>query len=198
MLKKGFTLVELLIVIGLLAAIALIVIAAINPIEQANKARDARFQADGGQLLSAVERFFASHSRFPWEGCAAAGCTTSSEDSFGFQTAGTEAVGLCGSSCSVSGTLITNDELKTEFLSRDWVSGTTADKQIQIGKAQGSSSSVYACFIPLAKSNKDNALANNKVHTLSFAANGTVALSSACTSASDNWTASGCYICIPD
>jgi len=31
--KKGFTLVELLIVIGLLGAIALIVIAAINPIE---------------------------------------------------------------------------------------------------------------------------------------------------------------------
>lgn len=197
-LQKGFTLVELLIVIGLLGAIALIVIAAINPIEQSNRARDARFNADGGQMISAIERFFASHSKFPWEGCAAAGCTAGSEAAFGFQAAGTEAVGLCGASCAVAGLLISNDELKTEFLGRDWVSGATADKQIQVGKAAGSSASVYACYIPLSKSTRDKALTAAKVHSLGFAANGTVATTNACTTASDNWTANACYVCIPE
>ena len=45
-IKSGFTLVELLIVIGLLGAIALIVISAINPIEQSNRARDTKYKAD--------------------------------------------------------------------------------------------------------------------------------------------------------
>ncbi len=198
MLARGFTLVELLIVIGLLGAIALIVIAAINPIEQANRARDARFQADGGQLISAVERYFASHSTFPWEGCTGASCVTSSEAAFGFTSASDEAVGLCGSSCTVAGLLIANDELKSEFLGRDWVKGTTVDKKIMIGKGQGSSSSVYACYIPLSKSAKDKAITEGKVHSLSFSANGTVSTSTACTSASDNWTTNLCYVCIPE
>ncbi|KKQ92412.1 MAG: hypothetical protein UU16_C0033G0005 [Candidatus Woesebacteria bacterium GW2011_GWA2_40_7] len=200
-LSKGFTLVELLIVIGLLGAIALIVIAAINPIEQSNRARDARFKADGGQLISAVERYYASHSKFPWEGCAAAGCTTSSDVEFAFLSASSEAVGLCGSDCSTSGILITNDELKTEFLSRDWVSGATADKQIMIGKAGTSSASVYACFIPISKSERDKAATStpSKVHSLSFQANGTVAVNGACTTGSDtNWVTDLCYVCIPD
>lgn len=55
-----------MIVIGLLGAIALIVIAAINPIEQANRARDTRFKSDAGQLISAIDRYFAANSEFPW------------------------------------------------------------------------------------------------------------------------------------
>ena len=62
----GFTLVELLIVIGLLGAIALIVIAAINPIEQANRARDTRFKSDAAQMISAIDRYFAANSEFPY------------------------------------------------------------------------------------------------------------------------------------
>lgn len=197
-LARGFTLVELLIVIGLLGAIALIVIAAINPIEQANRARDARYQADAGQMLSAIERYYAAHSKFPWEGCAASGCTTSSAAQFGFLAGGSQAVGLCGASCNESGVLISNDELKTEFLGRDWVEATLADKQIFFGKAQGSSASVYGCYIPQAKSTKDKAIAEGKIHSLSFAANGTVATITTCTSASDNWATSGCYVCIPE
>src|SRR5688572_7858182 len=96
-LSRGFTLVELLIVIGLLGAIALIVIAAINPIEQANRARDARFKADGSQLISAIERYYASHSRFPWEDCGSGSCPTS-QDEISFITASDPTIGLCSSS----------------------------------------------------------------------------------------------------
>jgi len=57
---------ELLIVIALLGVIATIVIAAINPIEQANRASDAGMKADASQLVSAIQRYYATHSTFPW------------------------------------------------------------------------------------------------------------------------------------
>lgn len=192
---RGFTLVELLIVIGLLGAIALIVISAINPIEQANKARDARFKADASQMISAIERYYASHSKFPWEDCGTGSCPTSA-DSFGFLTASNSTVGLCGATCATGGTLITNDELKTEFLTRDWVKAATVDKQIMIGKDVGTSSSVYACFVPLAKSTKDTAVTDQTVRTNSFTGNG-IPSDGTCTTSTENWVTNGCFVCIP-
>jgi len=193
----GFTLVELLIVIGLLGAIALIVIAAINPIEQANRARDARFKADGGQLISAIERYYASHSQFPWETCGGGVCPTST-DPFGFITASDATVGLCGdATCSTGGLLVTNDELKTEFMSRDWVKAIAVDKQIIIGKDQGTSSSVYACFIPLSKATKDKAITDIVVRTNSFTGAG-IPSAGSCATSSENWITGGCYVCIPE
>ncbi len=193
----GFTLVELLIVIGLLGAIALIVISAINPIEQANKARDARFKADASQLISAIERYYASNSRFPWENCPGGGCPTS-QDQFGFITAADTGVGLCGdASCSTGGILVTSDELKTEFLTRDWVKATTVDKQILIGKDIGTSSSTYACFVPLAKATKDTAIANRTVRTNSFTGQG-IPSSGACSTSTENWVTNNCYVCVPE
>lgn len=194
-LARGFTLVELLIVIGLLGAIALIVIAAINPIEQANRARDARFKADGSQLISAVERYYAAHSKFPWEDCAGGSCPTS-QDQIDFVTASDPIIGLCTSSaCSAGGPLVTNDELKTEFLGRDWAKATLPGKQLFVGKGAGTSSSVYACFIPLAKSTKDKAITDGNVKVLSFTGAGIVA-SGACTTSSEDWA--GCFVCIPE
>jgi len=65
-LMLGFTLVELLIVITLIAILSVAVIATINPIEQANKARDARYKNDAAELLSAFERYYASQDKYPW------------------------------------------------------------------------------------------------------------------------------------
>lgn len=196
-LAQGFTLVELLIVIGLLGAIALIVIAAINPIEQANRARDARYKADGSQLISAIERYYAAHSKFPWEDCGTGSCPTS-QDELTFITSSDDSVGLCSSSgCTTGGNLITNDELKTEFLGRDWVKATTVGKQLFIGKGSGTSSSVYACFYPLAKSTKDKAITDDTVRTNSFTAGGIVADGS-CTTAAEDWVANGCLVCVPE
>lgn len=194
---RGFTLVELLIVIGLLGAIALIVISAINPIEQANKARDARFRADASQMISAIERYYASHSKFPWEDCGGGSCPTSA-DELSFVTAADPSIGLCGdASCSTGGTLVTNDELKTQFMTRDWVKAVTADKQIFIGKDQGTSSSVYACFIPLSKGNKDSAVTSQTVRTNSFTGNG-IPSNGSCTTPTENWVTGSCYVCVPE
>lgn len=194
-LKKAFTLVELLIVIGLLGAIALIVIAAINPIEQANRARDTRFKADGGQLISAIDRYFTARSEFPW---ITSGTATSLDESFGFISAISADVGICAAAgCTADGYLLSTNELKSEFRNRDFIQNSTnLDQQIMIGKDAGSSSSVYACFIPLAKATRERSVADSKVYTL--AADGTRTATTACDVATANWVTSACYVCIPE
>lgn len=193
----GFTLVELLIVIALLGAIALIVIAAINPIEQANRARDTRFKADGAQLISAIDRYFASIQEFPW---VTSGVAADNDASYGFISAGDEGIGLCGVDCNTEGTLIINDELKPEFKNRDFIdahSGTDNSKKLFMGKESGTSESVYACFIPAAKATRQKAVAESKVYTIS-ALDGTRSATTLCDADDANWVTNGCYTCLPE
>lgn len=196
-LTSGFTLVELLIVIGLLGAIALIVIAAINPIEQANRARDTRFKADGGQLISAIDRYFASRSEFPW---VTSGDATDNDAAYGFVSSGDEGIGICGTDCSTDGTLITTNELKPEFRSRDFVQNHTStddSEKIFIGKESGTSESVYACYIPLSQSIREGAVADGNVYTIS-SSDGSRSTTTACDADGANWVTNGCYVCIPE
>lgn len=197
-MKKGFTLVELLIVIGLLSVIALIVIAAINPLEQANRARDTRYKADGSQLLSSLERYFATHSSFPW--VTPIGTIADSDSSFGFITSSDVNVGLCGNAaCTTDGELIKALELKTEFRNRDFVvKGNGSDNTLKlfVGKAEGASSSIYACFVPKSKSNRDAACTAGKVYTLS-ASDGTRSSVGVSTCSGAAWNNSW-VICVPE
>lgn len=193
-IKKGFTLVELLIVIALLGTIALIVISAINPIEQSNRARDTHYKADGSQLISAIDRYFASHSEFPW---VTFGSPTTNEAAFGFVSAGSQAVGICGADCNADGLLLTGLELKTEFRNRDFIKATVDEKKLMIGKKLGASESVYTCFIPAAKSTRDKAIADTKVYTISLS-DGSRTATSACNAAGTDWATNKCYVCIPE
>lgn len=198
-LSSGFTLVELLIVISLLGAIALIVIAAINPIEQANRARDTRFRADGGQLISAIDRYFAARSEFPWMTVTSSYDT---DDSFGFSAANDQEVGLCDTDCNTDGVLITNDELKTEFRSRDFVQDyTTGDpdsETIWIGKDAGSSASVYACFVPLSNSERQDATADGNVYSINKSTGTRSTISDPDVTCGDDWSGNSCFVCIPE
>ncbi len=56
-MKKGFTLIEILLVIGLIAILASIVIVAINPARQYQQARDANRWADVNTILNAVHQY---------------------------------------------------------------------------------------------------------------------------------------------
>ncbi len=196
---SGFTLVELLIVIGLLGAIALIVISAINPIEQSNRARDTKYKADSGQLVSAVDRYFVSHDKFPWQ---TVDPTTydSPEDAVEFASAVTDRYGLClAGDCSTQGVLI-EEELKSEFLNRGFLQdGATTVDLIKLGKAQGSSESVYACFVPLSKSVRDKACAAGKVYTLATSIRTAItAGSDDCASTAAGWASGANVICLPE
>ncbi len=62
MIKKGFTLIELIIVIGIIALLATTVILVINPAKIFQEARDSQRIADMGQLNTAMGLYFATVS----------------------------------------------------------------------------------------------------------------------------------------
>ena len=65
-LRKGFTMIELLIVIAVLGILAVAVLSAINPIEQINRGKDTGSRSDAEQLISAVDRYYTGVGFYPW------------------------------------------------------------------------------------------------------------------------------------
>lgn len=64
---KGFTLIELLVVVGILAVLLAIVLLAINPWEQINKARDVATQSFLQDFASSNKYYFTSEKTLPWK-----------------------------------------------------------------------------------------------------------------------------------
>ncbi len=216
-LSKGFTLVELLIVIALLGIIATIVITAINPIEQANRAGDAGKKADASAMVSAINRYSVSHGFYPWNdaSCAANGsaqCPATSDLVFPFITANDPSVGVCGAAgaaCKTSanqGALVAALELQAQFTNKSWVGAAVpADAKLVVGKAAGTASPVFVCWVPKSTSNRQALIASqatgNKMvdTTAAFTAAGVPAPSLVCTTPNDaNWTSGKCDECEPE
>lgn len=147
--KFGFTMIELLIVIAVLGILAVAVLAAINPIEQINRGRDTGSRSDAEQLISAVDRFYASQGYYPWRtgatdvetgGVAPVGDGTAfvAVDAGTTFTDGTEPV---LDKLSTGGTA----EIKTSFVKR--VVATTYNT-LQIFNRGQQGDSTYVCFVP--------------------------------------------------
>lgn len=64
--KKGFTLIELLIVIALLGALAIGLLATIDPFEQLKKGRDTSLRNTVSEFYNANLRYYATKGQFPW------------------------------------------------------------------------------------------------------------------------------------
>jgi prepilin-type N-terminal cleavage/methylation domain-containing protein len=145
-LQKGFTLVELLIVIALISILSVAVLATINPIEQANKARDAKFKNDAAEVLSAYERYYASKNAYPWNdvGTTVVSGTQliigSTETRFGII-----------SGADTDGVLITASELKSSFRNKaPFETDATAKVEDRMYTYFDGNSSSYVCYIPKA------------------------------------------------
>lgn len=66
-ISLGFTLMELLVVMGILAIIIGITLIAVNPAEQINKSSDIRRQAIATDFVKANVAYFATEKQLPWE-----------------------------------------------------------------------------------------------------------------------------------
>lgn len=79
--QVGFTLIELLVVISVIGVLAVAVLSSINPVEQINKGRDTGARSDAAQLINAVDRYYATQEKFPWNNtntaCSGAACPDS-------------------------------------------------------------------------------------------------------------------------
>jgi len=63
--EKGFTLMELLIVIVIIGILAVAVLAALNPLEQIRRATDSGKKANSRELLDSIDRYTASQGALP-------------------------------------------------------------------------------------------------------------------------------------
>lgn len=171
--SPGFTLVELLIVIALISVLAVALVATLNPIEQINKARDSRFQNDAAEVLSAIERYYATQLFYPWEDEIWGEGAGFEEDDNVALNSRMPGVGVCygaamateladGTGCIDTnadpqqlGELIGTDELKTSFAGKEPFATddiTFVDK-LYIWR-EANTSGTYVCYVPKANSNR--------------------------------------------
>ncbi len=66
-LSVGFTMIELLIVIGILGILATGLLAAVDPFEQLKKARDTNNRQSTVSLQTAFTRYYSTHGQLPWD-----------------------------------------------------------------------------------------------------------------------------------
>lgn len=158
-INKGFTLMELLIVIGVLGILAAGLLAAIDPFEQLKKARDSNYRSGGIELLQSLQRYYANHGYFPWRNSGNNGqgtCTAGAGGSLAdpLVTASTSAVVVkvgVGQDSTVDpciGDLISDGELKSTF---------QQGLNTTLYLSSWSKTDVRVCFSPESKSVRNDA-----------------------------------------
>ena len=138
---QGFTLIELLIVIALLGALAVGLLAALDPFEQLKKGTDTGVRNTVSEIQGSIIRYYAIKNQMPW--CADAVCGTF-EDSL----ADTVTAATANTMTNTIGNIVTAGELKTDFLT---LAGTaTLTKIVVFGS--NTNATVTVCYLPKSKS----------------------------------------------
>lgn len=148
--QAGFTMIELLVVIAVIGVLAVAVLSSINPIEQINKGRDTRTRSDAGQLINAVDRYFATLEIYPWNRTTATYTSAIADDpdaEFVFTGSGDD--------WDWVDELVTTAEVKEGFTNR-----LKSDDTIIVFKEAQSNATMYACFVPTSQAFKREAADN--------------------------------------
>ncbi|HVA96970.1 MAG TPA: prepilin-type N-terminal cleavage/methylation domain-containing protein [Candidatus Acidoferrales bacterium] len=129
--QKGFTLIELLVVLGILGILAAALLAAINPVEQLNKAQDTSLKNTASEFISSTVQYYSAHNELPWtsSGCYSGGTTFS-------------AVSLTSLKGCLSNVLIPEGELKSSFINASNLG------KIYVTNTTGDANDTMACFLP--------------------------------------------------
>jgi len=190
-LSKGFTMIELLIVIAVLGILATAVLSAINPIEQINRGRDTGSRSDAEQLLSAIDRFYTSAGYYPWMLSADSTNTAVpfTEIKYADQKFGDDGQQVL-TNLSSGGTA----ELKASFVNK--IVGTKYRK-LWLYNSGVAGESTYVCFIPQSSSFRDEAWKRCKATLPTDFPTDACPNDGTCQQAATADKATGCYICLP-
>lgn len=145
--SSGFTLVELLVVIGVLGILASGLLATVDPLEQFRKASDSNKSQTSLELVNAIQRYYAVHGAFPWDAADEGGdtnCTASKGTITG--ATGMQATAADGTANGFTtnciGILALEGELKTTFAQqlsilrylfiKDYTAAGSTDKKFRV------------------------------------------------------------------
>ncbi|MCL4364182.1 prepilin-type N-terminal cleavage/methylation domain-containing protein [Patescibacteria group bacterium] len=131
--KRGFTLIELLIVIALLGALAVGLLAALDPFEQLKKGADTGIRNTVSELQGAIVRYYSIKNGMPWEQLSPAVTSFAATN----LSAAYTAINIQD--------VVSTGELKSDF-------STLAGGQLSNITIMGSSQSVTVCFQPSSRS----------------------------------------------
>jgi len=147
-LNKGFTLMELLIVIAVLGILAAGLLAAIDPFEQLRKANDTNNRNATVELVTSMTRYYASYKAYPWnETTPKAGCSRATGgDLIDLKSLSTGVLPVTTAKTCLTNSLILVGELKDTYFTGI---GSTP---IYIASDPADKTNFVACFAPESKS----------------------------------------------
>lgn len=168
-MRKGFTLIELLIVIALLGALAVGLLATIDPFEQLKKGRDTSLRNTVAEMYNAGVRYYSTKGSFPWNTTS---LTAASVSSIGGHVT----------------SLINAGELKERFFQ---LAGVTNLGKIYITSTAGvgiAPENLSVCFKPESKGFQVDPATQYDINGGTTIAN--------CKSGTAGTTGTDCYFCI--
>lgn len=174
-LTSGFTLVELLVVIGVLGILAAGLLATVDPLEQFRKASDSNKQQTALELVNAIQRYYANHGAFPWDVETNGGnqaCYDSTGNAGVSANKGVEASTASGNTgfADCLGVLVSEGELKATFPTQYSI---LRYLYVRDDSASDTSKSMRVCYAPESKSQQQGPLAKWDKTDTSAACDGT-------------------------